>query len=116
MNSRKKVAIVIDSSGSDAIRVALESSDGQQHELKEPLSQSKAQEVLPMIEELLKERGLTIDAVTAIRVNTGPGSYTGLRVGISIANMLGTLLGVSINDLPVWQNVTPQYEGDRYSS
>ncbi|HLD24662.1 tRNA (adenosine(37)-N6)-threonylcarbamoyltransferase complex dimerization subunit type 1 TsaB [Candidatus Gottesmanbacteria bacterium RIFCSPLOWO2_01_FULL_49_10] len=116
MDGRKKVAIVIDSSGSEAIRVALESNDGEQHELKKPVSQGNAQEVLPMIEELFKEHGLTIDAVTAIQVNTGPGSYTGLRVGIAIANMLGVLLGVPINDLPVGQIVIPQYEGDRYPS
>ncbi len=108
--------IVIDSSGSDAIRVALESSDGEQHELKKPASKSKAQEALPMIDELLGEQGLTLADVTAIRVNTGPGSYTGLRVGIAMANMLGFLLGVPINGLPVGQHVFPVYEGDRYAS
>lgn len=114
MESIRKITIVIDSSGSEVIRVALETSGGELHEVKKPLSQAKAQEVLPMIEELLTKQSLTLNDVTAIRVNTGPGSYTGLRVGTALANMLGTLLGVPINDLAVGQTVTPVYEGDRW--
>lgn len=109
-----KITIVIDSSGSEAIRVALETCGGEIHELKKPVSQAKAQEVLPMIEKLLIEQELTLGEVMEIRVNTGHGSYTGLRVGIAIANMLGVLLGVSINDLALGQTVIPQYEGDRW--
>ncbi|MEK9143645.1 MAG: L-threonylcarbamoyladenylate synthase [Patescibacteria group bacterium] len=110
----KEITIVIDSSGSEAIRVALETSGGESYEFKEPVSRAKAQEVLPMIEELLMKHELMFDDVAAIKVHTGPGSYTGLRVGIAIANMLGILLGVPINGLAVGQTVTPQYEGDRY--
>ncbi|MBI3956311.1 threonylcarbamoyl-AMP synthase [Candidatus Gottesmanbacteria bacterium] len=110
----RDISIVIDSSGSEAIRVALETRGGQCHELKKPVSHTKAQGVLPMIEELLMKHEFTLDDVAAIQVNTGPGSYTGLRVGIAIANMLGELLGVSVNGLPVGQSVTPVYEGDRW--
>ncbi|MBI3342970.1 threonylcarbamoyl-AMP synthase [Candidatus Gottesmanbacteria bacterium] len=112
----EKITVAIDSSGSEAIRVALETRGGAVHELKKPVSQAKAQEVLPMIEEILREHHLTFDNVTSIRVNTGPGSYTGLRVGIAIANMLGVFLGVTINDSPIGRTVVPLYEDDRYPS
>lgn len=116
MENDERCTIIIDSSGSEAIRVALETSGGECHEFKKPVSQTKAQEVLPMVEEILGEHHLTLDDVTAIKINTGPGSYTGLRVGIAIANMLGTLLRIPINDLSVGQTVTTQYEDDRYVS
>lgn len=114
MDGRKNIAIIIDSSGSEVIRVVLETADKKRFELKKSVSQAKAQEVLPMIEELLLAHNVARNDVTAIRVNTGPGSYTGLRVGVAIANMLGMLLGVSVNGLPVGQTVTPVYEGDRW--
>ncbi len=32
-----------------------------------------------------------------IEVETGPGSYTGLRVGVAVANALGFTLGIPVN-------------------
>lgn len=114
MDGRKNIAIIIDSSGSEVIRVVLETADKKRFELKKSVSQAKAQEVLPMIEKLLIEEKCTLDDVTKIQVNTGPGSYTGLRVGISIANILGSLLSVPINGLPIREQAFPVYEGDRW--
>ena len=39
----------------------------------------------PMIEELLNESGLKAGDCSAVAVSGGPGSYTGLRVGVSLA-------------------------------
>lgn len=110
----KSTTIIIDSSGSEAVSVALYAGDGKQYKFKKLVSHAKAQEVLPMIEKLLTKHDFALVDVASIRVNTGPGSYTGLRVGIAIANTLGMLLGVSVNGLPVGQTVTPVYEGDRW--
>lgn len=35
--------------------------------------------------------------LTAIEAETGPGSFTGLRVGVSVANALGFALGIPVN-------------------
>jgi len=40
------------------------------------------------IDDMLKERGLTISDCDAVCVSAGPGSYTGLRVGVSTAKGL----------------------------
>jgi len=37
------------------------------------------------IDELLKEAGLKITELEAVAVSKGPGSYTGLRIGVSVA-------------------------------
>jgi tRNA threonylcarbamoyladenosine biosynthesis protein TsaB len=44
------------------------------------------------IDELIKQAGLTYDQVDAIAVSSGPGSYTGLRIGVSTAKGLSFAL------------------------
>ncbi|MFN8770471.1 MAG: tRNA (adenosine(37)-N6)-threonylcarbamoyltransferase complex dimerization subunit type 1 TsaB [Neisseriaceae bacterium] len=41
--------------------------------------------IIPKIQVLLKECGATIDKVDVIAYNQGPGSFTGLRIGLSVA-------------------------------
>jgi tRNA threonylcarbamoyladenosine biosynthesis protein TsaB len=59
--------------------------------------QDKSQRLLPFIQEVLKKENYTLKDIKSIEVNTGPGSFTGLRVGISVANALGWALGVKVN-------------------
>lgn len=42
----------------------------------------------PFVEEVLEETGLSVSELSAIAVSAGPGSYTGLRVGIALAKAL----------------------------
>jgi tRNA threonylcarbamoyladenosine biosynthesis protein TsaB len=56
--------------------------------------------VMPAIEDLLKETGLKPDDLDRIVVAKGPGSYTGVRIGVTIAKTLAwtlkkDLVGVS---------------------
>ena len=75
------------------------------------------------IQEMLAERGITLDGCNAICVSKGPGSYTGLRVGVSTAKGLcfgsgKPLLAVGTLDTLVAQaaagrqTVTPDLTGD----
>lgn len=48
----------------------------------------------PFIDEVLKENNLTPKDLSAVAVSEGPGSYTGLRVGVSTAK--GICYGASI--------------------
>lgn len=70
--------------------------------------------LLPLIEEVLYLQHLTLADITEIEVATGPGSFTGLRVGIAVANILGNLLKIPINDLPVGTMATPLYESSKF--
>jgi len=53
--------------------------------------------LLPAVDRVLHEAGLRLDAVTAIVVGTGPGPYTGLRVGLMTADTFGLALGVPVH-------------------
>ena len=63
-----------------------------------------------LIEQLLQERGLRVQDCNAVCVSKGPGSYTGLRVGVSSAKGLCfgagiPLLAVGTPDLLVAQAI-----------
>lgn len=50
-----------------------------------------SQIIMPMVQEMMNDCGLTFDDIDAIAVANGPGSYTGLRIGI--AAVKGICLG-----------------------
>ncbi len=53
-------------------------------------------DLLPTIEKLLAQAGAARDDLRAVFVCTGPGMYTGLRVGVSTAKGLASALGLPI--------------------
>lgn len=60
-------------------------------------SKPKSQTALILIEKILNRNNISPSKLDEILVNTGPGSFTGTRVGVSIANALGFSLGVKVN-------------------
>lgn len=55
-----------------------------------------AETIHKKLEQLLSAQGRTLSDVEAIVVFSGPGSYTGLRIGISVANALAAGLNIPI--------------------
>lgn len=45
-------------------------------------------ELPPAVSHMLKTCGLTVDALTRLGVSTGPGSYTGVRIGVAFTKGL----------------------------
>lgn len=60
--------------------------------------------ILTNIDRLLKNNNHALNDVTALIVFEGPGSFTGLRIGISVANTLSYAL-----DVPVVGAGTPDW-------
>lgn len=57
---------------------------------------SHAERLHVFIEENLKEAGITYEDLSAIAVSQGPGSYTGLRIGVSAAKGLCFALDIPL--------------------
>lgn len=88
--------LIIDTTDSKKIAVGLKI-DGNEYRKEQAFEKNSTQAVLPIIEQLLKENNLTVKDIQAIEVSRGPGSYTGIRVGLAIANALSFTLGISVN-------------------
>lgn len=57
-----------------------------------------SQVLLNLITEILKENNLEFSDLSEIEIEKGPGSYTGLKVGASVANALGFALNIPVNN------------------
>ena len=84
--------LYIDTSSSEKIVVGI---DGEHFTAK--AKKDKSQKLLPLIEEKLKEKGKKLRDISEVEVNTGPGSFTGLRVGVSVAQAIAWDLDIPIN-------------------
>ena len=105
---RFKNVLLIDTSSNQIIKVGLRI-DKKTDIIEQKIDKQKAQVVLPLIDKLLSKHKLKLAEITSIEVNIGPGSFTGLRVGIAIANALGFLLKVPINGGKIGVFVEPFY-------
>ena len=69
---------------SDACSMAL-GSDEQTYYKHIDLAKQHSQALLPMLQDLLQQSGLSVLQLDAISYSSGPGSFTGLRIGLSVA-------------------------------
>ena len=56
-----------------------------------------SQTLMPMIESLLKNTNVRLDDIDLIAVNKGPGSFTGIRIGVAAAKGMA-----DVRKLPVY--------------
>ena len=69
----------------------------------------------PAIQEMLSNTGISVRDIDAIAVANGPGSYTGLRVGLASAKGLSYALGkplITIGTLPLMAHAAAAVENN----
>lgn len=84
--------LFIDTTNSEKIIVKLDGLEVVENSKKE-----KSQKLLTVIERLMNDNQKEWQDISSVEVNPGPGSFTGLRVGFSVANAIGWALGIPVN-------------------
>ncbi|HVK41400.1 MAG TPA: tRNA (adenosine(37)-N6)-threonylcarbamoyltransferase complex dimerization subunit type 1 TsaB [Phenylobacterium sp.] len=62
----------------------------------EPMSRGHQERLAPLVQEAMAQSGVGFDQLERIGVTVGPGSFTGLRVGLAFAKGLGSALSIPV--------------------
>ncbi|MBB5073390.1 tRNA threonylcarbamoyl adenosine modification protein YeaZ [Bartonella callosciuri] len=62
--------------------------------ISEPMHKGHAEKLIGYIAQITSQANITLDQVDRIAVNIGPGSFTGVRVGVSTARALALALEI----------------------
>lgn len=89
------IFLALDTS-TEACSVAL-SYHGQLLALDEVCPQQHSKRILPMVQQVLADAGISLNQLNGIVFGRGPGSFTGVRIGVSVAQ--GLAFGA---DVPVY--------------
>lgn len=67
--------------------------------------------LLPTLDALLKAHGLALKELCGIAVGIGPGSFTGIRLGLATARGLSLSLNIPVRGICGFDNMLAAYEG-----
>lgn len=90
------VHLAVDTS-SEYLAVALWGEGGMRFERTEPVGRDHAARLPQAFDEALNEANVTRDALKSVTAGVGPGSYTGIRVGMAAAQGVAFALGVPLH-------------------
>lgn len=100
----------IDSSGLVA-SVALQSDDKLVGEYTIHNKKTHSQTLLPMIHDMLEMADVSVKELDAIAIASGPGSFTGLRIGAATAKGLGGALSIPLIAVPTLEGLAYNLAG-----
>lgn len=72
---------------------------------------SHAKNMIPFIQEVLQMAEMDKSQLSAVAVSIGPGSYTGLRIGVSTAKGLAFSLNIPVIAVPTLESIAQPYLG-----
>lgn len=87
--------LLIDTTDNQEIEVGLKINN-EKYLVRQKIDYRKAQAVLPLIEKILTKKKVKLTDLSGIEVNTRLGSFTGVRVGLSVAQALGFALKIPV--------------------
>lgn len=61
-----------------------------------PMERGHAEALAPMIEQVMQDAGFDFCSIDRIVVTTGPGTFTGVRIGLAMARGLGLARGIPV--------------------
>ena len=84
--------------------------DGQRvDEINSDMPNAHSAKLATFIDKLLKNESVTRHGLQAVCVSSGPGSYTGLRIGVSSAKGICYALDIPLLSAPTLQNMAELY-------
>ena len=89
------ILLALDTSG-DTLSLALYRGRKRLAHLESEAARRHSEALFPLIQKLLKSAGLTPKKIEGVAVGLGPGSFTGLRVGVTAAKVLSYALGAKL--------------------
>ena len=66
------------------------------YKVQEEALQKQSELTIPFLQKALNENGLTLNDINEVNVTIGPGSFTGIRIGMCVAKVLA-----SMNNIPL---------------
>jgi len=72
-------------------------------------SRGQAEKLIPMVQGVLDEAAIAFEALDAIIVSLGPGTFTGIRIGLSAAKTLGMVLDIPVFGISSLQAIALDY-------
>ncbi len=77
----------------------------------EPMTRGHQERLAPLAQAVMAEAGLSFDSIERVGVTVGPGSFTGLRVGVAFAKGLASALGCATVGIGVLEALAADCEG-----
>ena len=107
-----KMKILSVSTATNHLSVAL--NDGQQIivEKNERDERNHSEHLDPLIDEILKDNDLSLKDIDRFAVAIGPGSYTGLRIGITTVKMFASILDKEVVGISTLQALAKGVQED----
>ncbi len=100
--------LVIDSATS-ILRIGFKGKDDKIHQLESHDQYRHAEFIFSLIDKVLSDAGTTIAQLEGLVVSTGPGSFTGLRVGMAAAKGLGVSLGIPVAAISIYEALAAKF-------
>ena len=104
--------LALETTGAHA-SAAIINEEGQTREKHSDGVLNHLQTLMPMVEGLLQENGLSLGDITAVAASQGPGSFTGIRIGVASARALAQALGIKTIPVPTLKAFVYNIENDR---
>lgn len=81
---------------SDVCSTAILEDDKLIKELNITDSKTHSENLMPLVDKLFKETGLQLSDMTAIACSIGPGSFTGIRIGIATVKAMAEVFNIPV--------------------
>lgn len=86
--------------------------DGKLVDKKEFLSNKHSENTVRLLQELLKDNKLAAKDIEQVIVINGPGSFTGVRIGVVVAKVMGYTRNIKIKAISYLQALDLEYNRD----